>query len=773
MITQSYARPDVGMAMARFPVEEGSALEMRLLFQSLSSENPALALDRAPISVAFVDAEGRVIDPCLATGAVVVPLPRFVEVLPPGPRSDAGDAAATACWYLPVPPDAVELRLSGWPETVTLRTARAVASAINWGGPSGRQALNWQAQLDDERRRLITRLFPATRRKVLALACETATAQMTALAAYYQPGGSWSQPLSAIRNRDARRETRIRRDRLRAQGQDGPRLGFIGSERGFERLSWLTDAVWLREAEYLDQFRDLDLETVVIEVAASGGAGATGGAWNQAFASLTGDLPERGAALMAAAREAGASVHLWLTGGAQTAPFWRGALAAADLTIAEGTAAEWAHLQPDHIIRRATEPAACSLAAVAERQADLLLVPTASDAYQFADFKALIDATSLYDTLLAEFRYNFASGEFSRHFNNQRISIYNDSNRMIQREALLAARVVLLRATSLRPSAELAEIAMDAIASGAVPILYGPGGEDQPLLAGLDRIHDAGALRQLLQMLRIGWYRERRLRALLREVWANHVWQAEDRAAILGRDPFGAEFDRPKITAVLVSKRPHLIENCLETFRKQSWPEKELVLILNTGRLPDTLPELRENERIFALPEAANIGECLNMGIAAAAGRYWVKLDDDDFYSRTYLEETAGYYRSAQADIVGRQSVYYYFDAIGSYSSRDLVASRCFKMLAEDEHISGATLSAAQGNGGADFSQKDRNACDSNWVQRNLALGLRMFCGDSTSLMVYRDADESRHTWQMSRTKSVMAKFIPRGPQMFERMESQ
>ena len=763
---------DDGETTVIFPVTPGDVLEIRLLLQSVEPEGAGRALGRAKVSVRFLDSRKRVIDPYLATGAIVVDLPESVEVLPSGPRTDAGDAAATAIWYLPAPPDAVSLRIGGWADTARLRSARVLESAIDWGREAGRRASSLQTRYSRQRERLIRRLFPETTEDVIALACHAGAAQMAALQSHFKPGGDWAPVLSSIAAAEWQAEAQTRRERLRAQGDNAPRIGFIGSERGFERLSWLTETIWLREAEYLDQFRYLDLEIVVVEAAATGGGSGEGGEWNQAFASLTGDLPERGSAFFDAARDAGVPVHLWATGSADGAPAWRGAMRVADRVIVEGTEEEWAAFRPDHVIRRATEPAACSLAALDERKPDLLLVPTASDAYQFPAFRALIDQPTLYSGVLAEYRYNFAPAEFARHFNNDRLKIVGESNRMMQRYLLQAARVVLLPATSLRPPVELAQIAMDAISSGAIPILYGNGGEDEPLLSDLDRIHDAVALRRLLLLLRIDWFRERRLRALLREVWRNHVWRSRDRAAILGRDPFAADFDQPKITVVLVTKRPHLIENCLDTFRKQTWPNKELVLIFNTGSVPSDLPELARNERVFALPEAANIGECLNMGVAAGRGKYWVKVDDDDFYSRYYLEETAGYYRTSQADITGRQSIFYYFDAIGQYQSFDRLARQCFKLLTKSQdHISGATLSSVKKAPTTGFSQKDRNACDANWVRRNFTLGTRMFCGDSTSLMVYRDADESKHTWQMSRSKGSMKGLFPRGSDMFERME--
>src|SRR5699024_168949 len=105
----------------------------------------------------------------------------------------------------------------------------------------------------------------------------------------------------------------------------------------------------------------------------------------------------------------------------------------------------------------------------------------------------------------------------------------------------------------------------------------------------------------------ITWVFQRRLRALFQQVLRDHTHLAPHRAALLGLDPMGDGFDTPRISAVLVTRRPHLVRNCIETFRNQSWPETELILIFNTGILPDDLPELRANEHVFALPPSCNL----------------------------------------------------------------------------------------------------------------------------------------------------------------------
>ena len=737
-----------------FSVEPGRVYELRVLFQRQESYFNGGDLSSTSFRCSFYDDDGRKLDPRLENGEPVVPFPETVEVLPAGELNDALTAAGTVSIFLLASPDAARLEVDGWLEDVVLRRVYLHETAIEWPGKQGQHMAKHFEEIANARVSLIRRELDVTEASepILSEMAALPQRQIAALRAYFKSGGDWQPLLDDLHDADGRADYRLRCERLRSQAERVPRVGFIGSERGRERLEGMAEVVWLREAELEDQLRYLDLDLIVVETTATSGAGAEDVDWQLAFSSLTGDLPEKGEALFAAAEAAGVPVHLWATGAPEKAVLWLGAARRAHRIVAEGSREEWSPLQPDHVAPRATEPVACSLAYLKERPQDLMLVPAASDILQFPDFAALVNATSLYATAIAEFHYKFAKTALRGYLRNPEILLIGEHNRTNERALLPAARIVLLPARSLRSDSELAQTAMDAIACGAIPVLYGTPRGGEALLDALDRVYSLPELIELQALYRITWVRERQWRKLFRNVMRNHVWKSADRAALLGNDPFEAGFDTPRVSAVLVTKRPHLMKQCFETFRRQSWENKELVLVFNTGVLPDDLPVLMENEWVFALPEASNIGECLNRGIGFGSGKYWVKMDDDDYYSETYLEETAYYYRSTQADSVGRQSVFFYFDGNRVTSSREKVRGRTQQLLrvAPKIHVAGATLSARASQTLPLFSLSERNSCDSNWIQRMVRDGWRIFGGDGTSMIVYRAPDESSHTWKLS-----------------------
>ena len=733
-----------------FDVVPGRVYDLQLLLQRTGDAPTGAGMMQIALTCGFEDAQGHPVDVRLIHSPVVVPDldPCIIEVLPAGALSDDMTKVGAAQRFVLVPPDAVTLRLDGMPQDAVLHLISCDPVDVEWHSAQAQDILDAVTARASARFDLLAQIWPqVTTDGPMSDLVAIPVRQFKALMAWFAPRGDWSNILAQLQSGIDVEDFQLRMDRLAAQAeQSRPVIGFIGSERGRERLMGFAELVWLREDQLDAQLEMIGFDAIIVETTL--GSGAEGTDWALAFSHLTGDLPAAGMRLFDAAAQADIPVHLWVTADQSAAPLWRDCLAQADRVIVEGDG--WSEMRADMRVPRATEPAACSLAALGARQPDLMLVPVASDLFQFSELADFIAAGSLYQPLLTEFRYGFSRHGLQGRLAGLHFPAITEIARAEQRVLLQMATIVLLPAGSLRTDAELVDMAIDAIASGAIPVMYGTPRSDNTLLAALDQVHSTQDLITLQGLFRIRWLHERRWRILLTQVMADHVWSTSDRAALLGRDPMPADFDKPRVSVVLVTKRPHFLHKCFDVFRRQTWPDTELIMVFNTGTLPDDMPELRANERAYALPEAANIGECLNRGIALSTGRVWCKMDDDDFYSDRYLADTMAYYRSAQADVVGRQSAYFYFDGKQETISREFVSHRNYTLVSGQDHISGATLSAAMNWNGALFSTRDRNNADSNWVVRSIQDGARMFSGGFTDMVVYRDAVEANHTWRMS-----------------------
>lgn len=751
-MTTKLATQDQEIVELVFDAVPGRVYELRLLLQRKGYGKKGHDLSICQASLVFRNAEGAVLDLSLVCEQPLISElnPADIEVLPPCELTDAIVAGGLTSRFLIVPPDATRLEVTILAEFIECHRAELIPLNVLWATPERvRVRAEVQAACRNQRALLERHLhLTADSATVLDMMCETPLTQIDQIITRFAPSGNWQPVLTALAEPDDREDFRVRMERLRAQAVRLPRVGFIGSERGHERLFGMSEVFWLREADYVDQLALLSLDLVVIETVPSSGAGAEDTQWSLAFSSLDGDLPARGTALLEAAKAHKIPVHLWVTAPPASAKLWRGCAAVVAQVIAEGEEEDWSGLgRRPRTIPRTTEPVACSMSSLRQRDPDRMLIPVASDIFQYPDFAELMTKHMPFKPLMAEFRYRFVRHVLDERLNNRYIAGVAEHNRAHQRALLQGAGMVLLPAQSLRSDQELATIAMDAIMSGAIPVLFGNPRSDIPLLNQLDRIYSTRDLMELQALYRVHWLRERCWRGLMRFVMRNHRWRSSHRKALLGHDPFPPGFDTPRISAVLVTKRPHLLRECFRTFRRQNWTNKELILILNMDKLPEDMPKLRKNEYVFALPKATNIGECLNRGIAQSTGLYWAKIDDDDAYSSTYLEETVNYYLATQANVVGRQSTIFEYSPGGENYVRTKQFASCLS-LTEENFISGATLSA-RSDLNLHFSVRDRNSADSNWVRSLWAAGIRLFSADGTSVIVGRRRGDRSHSWML------------------------
>ena len=123
---------------------------------------------------------------------------------------------------------------------------------------------------------------------------------------------------------------------------------------------------------------------------------------------------------------------------------------------------------------------------------------------------------------------------------------------------------------------------------------------------------------------------------------------------------------RPSVSVLMPTMRPENVVQCLDNFKKQTYPEKELILILNNATFD--LESIREqtddvpNVQVLHIEGPTSLGDCLNRGIAASSGDYVAKMDDDDYYGERYLSDSVLAARFSDAEVVGKGSFFMYFE---------------------------------------------------------------------------------------------------------------
>lgn len=97
--------------------------------------------------------------------------------------------------------------------------------------------------------------------------------------------------------------------------------------------------------------------------------------------------------------------------------------------------------------------------------------------------------------------------------------------------------------------------------------------------------------------------------------------------------------------------RPQFFRQALRCFDRQSYPNRELVVV-DDGRKPvGKWCEGQERVRYLRLERVTPLGTKLNLGIEQARGRVLVKLDDDDYYHPNFLATAVARLRQGKSNL--------------------------------------------------------------------------------------------------------------------------
>jgi len=112
---------------------------------------------------------------------------------------------------------------------------------------------------------------------------------------------------------------------------------------------------------------------------------------------------------------------------------------------------------------------------------------------------------------------------------------------------------------------------------------------------------------------------------------------------------------RPLVSCLMVTRgRSFPARFAVDCFRRQSWPERELVLVCDAPGTPveDYCRTLGDARIRVVVPDgpAASLGDLRNLSLRAARGDYVCQWDDDDLYHPQRLELGMLLLQSMRAD---------------------------------------------------------------------------------------------------------------------------
>ncbi|MBX7484152.1 glycosyltransferase family protein [Qipengyuania qiaonensis] len=264
-------------------------------------------------------------------------------------------------------------------------------------------------------------------------------------------------------------------------------------------------------------------------------------------------------------------------------------------------------------------------------------------------------------------------------------------------------------------------------------------------------VHDAEQARTALShLLEDNRYRHRIGHLGYRRVMTEHT--AQDRIDFIAKTCGLRSRKRapsPKASWICATNRQHYLDNVVRNYLRQSHPNMELIIVLNSDDFDQTEVERQLADvphcKVLQLPESAYLGDCLNAGIEVMEGDYFFKIDDDDVYFENYTSDMLLPFKYTQARIVGKQSVFSYLEAEDTLYQRFQHRVHRYSRL-----IAGPTLVADRRVLEKVPFGQFRRGTDTQWIRECLAAGEQVYSTDPFNFVLIRRSDTEAHTWRAS-----------------------
>ncbi|MGP4082425.1 glycosyltransferase family 2 protein [Pseudalkalibacillus sp. R45] len=215
------------------------------------------------------------------------------------------------------------------------------------------------------------------------------------------------------------------------------------------------------------------------------------------------------------------------------------------------------------------------------------------------------------------------------------------------------------------------------------------------------------------------------------------------------------------ISVITCTNKEHTLPFILENYKRQSWKDKELIIVLNKDslRLEDWKLKVADDPKIkiIQIKENTTLGECLNLAVKEATYEYIAKFDDDDYYTEEYLIHSLETLRRSKAKVVGKTTIYMYFE-----EERTLYTFNPYKFAGEADQDSENRYSRKVLMGGTLLFEKSViksvpfQACntgeDAKLCEECIDQGIPIYSG-SKDHYVYIRRELDAHTWKIKNQK--------------------
>ena len=287
----------------------------------------------------------------------------------------------------------------------------------------------------------------------------------------------------------------------------------------------------------------------------------------------------------------------------------------------------------------------------------------------------------------------------------------------------------------------------EALACATPVITSAQGGTSATLDDAVIAVQDAAAVvAAIRRMIVEPEARDRQAHRGYRLVHTQHTYthRAEELLVAIGRPAVLRA--KPLVSLICVSSRPRFLDQALRNLTCQTYPEVEIVFVMNSEEFDPQVVA----ERLAPLPRARclaagpgkTLAEGLNMALDVASGEFFAKMDDDDHYGPHYIADAVLAAEFSGADIIGKLSHYCYLESLDAMTVG--FAGHEFK---EVSLVHGATIMASRRVTEKVRFLPVRQGTDTIFLKTCREQGFSILSADRFNFVYVRRADPQEHTY--------------------------
>lgn len=221
---------------------------------------------------------------------------------------------------------------------------------------------------------------------------------------------------------------------------------------------------------------------------------------------------------------------------------------------------------------------------------------------------------------------------------------------------------------------------------------------------------------------------------------------------------FDAE-EHPLVTVITPTFRKNLIGKCIDQFKNQTYPNKELIILYNNSENIDFNNfSNAQNVSFFYIPNEYSAGCCMNIGATLGRGEFCFRMDDDDEYGPNYLLDSILHHKSTNADIFGKPPSFVSLENSSTIYKRKQSAYALKTITSEDIfesdnaiRLSGNTISGKREVFlSTQYPDKSIGAADTFFLFSLYGRKLHVAILDSLNMRILRNKNNNSHTWKIS-----------------------